>query len=113
MANYKIFLYAASVFKKLREDSNVSQEEIAEYLTLKKIEREKELLEQGFIKKMDTKPITRQTISKYEKGIIKLNLDHVFYLAEYFNISVNNFFPYDDKENKHDEEIKKYPLIMA
>lgn len=107
MIDYKISLYAANMLKMLRENNNISQEEIAEYLTSKKREREKELLEQGIIKQIDTKAITRQTVSKYENGERKLNLDHVFDLANYFNVSVNDFFPYKNNNNEYDEQIKK------
>lgn len=37
--------------------------------------------------------ISKQTVSKYEKGIIKANQDTLFKLADIFNVSVNDFFP--------------------
>lgn len=37
--------------------------------------------------------ISKQTISKYEKGIIKANQDTLFQLADIFSVSVNDFFP--------------------
>lgn len=37
--------------------------------------------------------ISKQTVSKYEKGIIKANQDTLFQLADIFSVSVNDFFP--------------------
>ena len=37
--------------------------------------------------------ISKQTVSKYEKGVIKANQDTLFLLSDIFSISVNDFFP--------------------
>ncbi|WP_247929334.1 helix-turn-helix domain-containing protein [Streptococcus mitis] len=36
---------------------------------------------------------SKQTISKYEKGIIKVNQDTIFRLADIFGVSIDSFFP--------------------
>ncbi|KPL40915.1 XRE family transcriptional regulator [Streptococcus pseudopneumoniae] len=36
---------------------------------------------------------SKQTISKYEKGIIKVNQDTIFKLADIFGVSIDSFFP--------------------
>lgn len=36
---------------------------------------------------------SKQTISKYEKGIIKVNQDTIFKLADIFGMSIDSFFP--------------------
>ena len=56
--------------KELRERKNLTQEDLAEYLNT-----------------------TSQTISRYEIGDRKTNQDILFKLAEYFKISINDFFP--------------------
>ncbi|SND10895.1 bifunctional S24 family peptidase/transcriptional regulator [Streptococcus pneumoniae] len=38
-------------------------------------------------------PTSKQTISKYEKGIIKVNQDTIFKLADIFGVSIDSFFP--------------------
>ena len=62
--------YIGNKIRELREKKNLTQEELAEYL--------------------DTTP---QTISRYEIGDRKTNQDVLFKLAEYFKISINEFFP--------------------
>lgn len=62
--------YIGNKIRNLREQRNLTQEEIAEYLNT-----------------------TPQTISRYEIGDRKTNQDLLFKLAEYFKVSINDFFP--------------------
>lgn len=56
--------------KKQRIKKNITQQELAEYLN-----------------------VSTQAISRYELGSRKTDNDILFKLAEYFNISINDFFP--------------------
>lgn len=62
--------YIGNKIRNLREQRSLTQEEIAEYLNT-----------------------TPQTISRYEIGDRKTNQDILFKLAEYFKVSINDFFP--------------------
>jgi len=62
--------YIGSKIKEFRISRNITQEELGEYLNT-----------------------TSQTISRYETGERKANNDMLFQLADYFNISINDFFP--------------------
>jgi len=62
--------YIGNKIRSLRESKNLTQEEVAEYLNT-----------------------TPQTISRYEIGDRKTNQDILFKLAEYFKVSINEFFP--------------------
>ena len=62
--------YIGNKIRNFREQRSLTQEEIAEYLNT-----------------------TPQTISRYEIGDRKTNQDILFKLAEYFKISINDFFP--------------------
>lgn len=62
--------YIGNKIRNLREHKNLTQEEVAEYLNT-----------------------TPQTISRYEIGDRKTNQDILFKLAEYFKVSINDFFP--------------------
>lgn len=62
--------YIGNKIRSYREQKNLTQEEIAEYLNT-----------------------TPQTISRYEIGDRKTNQDILFKLAEYFKVSINDFFP--------------------
>ena len=62
--------YIGNKIRELREKKNLTQEEIAEYLNT-----------------------TPQTISRYEKGDRKTNQDILYRLADYFKVSINEFFP--------------------
>lgn len=98
--------YAGMILKKLRVKRNMAQEEVAQQLTLLKLERENLLLKNGKIKKIDEKPITRQTVSKYELGKIGMNQDVLFDLCKIFNTSINDFFP--PINNQTTEQREKY-----
>jgi len=56
--------------KKFRTEKNITQQELAEYLNT-----------------------TSQTISRYETGVLEANQNVLFSLADYFNVSINDFFP--------------------
>ena len=62
--------YIGNKIREFRERKNLTQEDLAEYLNT-----------------------TSQTISRYEIGDRKTNQDILFKLAEYFKISINDFFP--------------------
>ncbi len=62
--------YIGNKIRNFREQKNLTQEEVAEYLNT-----------------------TPQTISRYEIGDRKTNQDILFKLAEYFRVSINDFFP--------------------
>lgn len=62
--------YIGNKIREFREKKNLTQEELAEFLNT-----------------------TGQTISRYEIGDRKTNHDVLFKLAEYFNVSINDFFP--------------------
>lgn len=62
--------YIGNKIRELREKQNLTQEELAEYLNT-----------------------TSQTVSRYEIGDRKTNQDILYKLAEYFKVSINDFFP--------------------
>ncbi len=62
--------YIGNKIREFREKRNLTQEEIAEYLNT-----------------------TAQAVSRYEIGDRKTNQDILFKLAEYFKVSINDFFP--------------------
>ena len=68
--------YAANKLKNLREKSSMTQDELADKLSLK-------------IKK----DIKRQTISLYENGDRGMNQDILFAVSDIFDVSINDFFP--------------------
>ena len=62
--------YIGNKIREFRLKKNITQEELAEFLNT-----------------------TSQTVSRYEIGDRKTNQDILFKLAEYFNVSINDFFP--------------------
>lgn len=62
--------YAAQKLKELRQGKNLTQEELAEELG-----------------------IAQKQISRYENGLRNFKQEFLFMLAEYFNVSINDFFP--------------------
>ncbi len=62
--------YIGAKIRTLRQSKNINQEELAEYLD-----------------------VTTQAVSRYELGDRKTDNDILFKLADYFNVSVNDFFP--------------------
>ncbi len=77
--------YIGSKIREFRVRKNITQEELAEFLKT-----------------------TPQTVSRYEIGERKTNQDVLFSLANYFKVSINDFFP--DTVNKSQEE--KYKKIL-
>lgn len=68
--NRDVTKYVASKIKEFREGRNLTQLEVAEYLNT-----------------------TQQSIARYESGDRKTDNDVLFKLADYFNVSINDFFP--------------------
>ncbi len=62
--------YIGEKIRYFRQSKNINQEELAEYLG-----------------------VTKQTVSRYELGDRKTDNDILFRLADYFNVSINDFFP--------------------
>lgn len=62
--------YVGNKIKYYRTQKNITQQELGEYLGIKS-----------------------QTVSRYESGILEANQDILFKLAEYFKVSINDFFP--------------------
>ena len=62
--------YAANKLKELRTAKNMTQEELAEDLN-----------------------ITQQQVARYENNLRQFKQDFLFKLAEYFKVSINDFFP--------------------
>lgn len=62
--------YIGNKIREFREKRNLTQDDLADYLKT-----------------------TPQTISRYEIGDRKTNQDILYKLAEYFRISINDFFP--------------------
>jgi len=83
--------YIGNKIRSFREQKNLTQEEVAEYLNT-----------------------TPQTISRYEIGDRKTNQDVLFKLAEYYKVSINDFFPPLSFDNANiintDNNIIKIPV---
>lgn len=62
--------YIGEKIRNFRQSKNITQEEVAEFLG-----------------------VTTQAISRYELGDRKTDNDVLFKLADYFNVSINDFFP--------------------
>lgn len=77
--------YIGNKIREFRTRKNITQEELAEFLNT-----------------------TPQTISRYEIGERKTNQDILFELANYFKVSINDFFP--DTVSKTQEQ--KYKQIL-
>lgn len=81
--------YAADKMKQLRIQKNLTQEELAEELK-----------------------ITQQQVTRYENNYRKFKQDFLFKLADYFQVSINDFFPPTTEElntlNEYDVLFNKY-----
>ena len=66
----KINKYAGEKLKELRNRKNLTQQELAEDLR-----------------------INQQQVARYENGLRNFKQDFLFDLADYFNVSINYFFP--------------------
>ncbi len=81
MDNLNITKYVANKIKYFREMNNITQQELAEALNT-----------------------TQQSIARYESGERKADQNTLFALANYFKISINDFFPpINSVENRKDE----------
>ena len=70
MSNDNIPKYVGKQIRNFRMQKGITQQELAEYLNT-----------------------TSQTVSRYENGILETNQNVLFALADYFDTSINNFFP--------------------
>lgn len=83
--------YIGNKIREFREKRNLNQDEVAEFLG-----------------------VSTQALSRYELGDRKTNNDVLFSLAEYFNISINDFFPplsFDNAELIEDENVAYIPVL--
>lgn len=69
--------YAADKLKLLRLEKNMTQEELAKQLN-----------------------ITQQQVARYESNLRYFKIDFIYNLAEYFKISILEFFPYLSEEGE-------------
>lgn len=76
--------FVGEKIKFFRNKKNITQQEIGEYLGT-----------------------TSQTVSRYESGILEANQDVLFKLAEYFQVSINDFFPPLNFDNASPFELPK------
>jgi transcriptional regulator with XRE-family HTH domain len=77
-SNKEIAKFVGGKIKEYRTARNITQQELAEQLST-----------------------TSQTISRYESGILEINQESLYKLAEFFKVSMNSFFP--DNKNSFDE----------
>lgn len=83
MDNLNITKYVANKIKYFREMNNITQQELAEALNT-----------------------TQQSIARYESGERKADQNTLFALANYFKISINDFFPpINSVKNQKDEMV--------
>lgn len=75
--------YVANKIKTLRETKNITQQELAEVIGT-----------------------TQQSIARYESGERKADQNILFALAEYFNISIDDFFPERKERNEYFDELE-------
>ena len=68
--NKEIPKYVGEKIKFFRTTKNITQQELAEHLKT-----------------------TSQTVSRYENGVLEANQDVLFSLADYFQVSIDDFFP--------------------
>lgn len=76
-----ITTYVANKIKSLRENKNITQQELAEVLGT-----------------------TQQSIARYESGERKADQNILFKLSEYFKVSIDDFFPERQKNIKYFDE---------
>lgn len=83
MDNVNITNYVANKIKTFRERKNVTQKELAEVLNT-----------------------TQQTIARYENAERKADQNTLFALANYFNVSINDFFPPTRTNTNNEDELE-------
>lgn len=88
--NKEINEYVGNKIKKFRCEKNITQKELAEYLNT-----------------------TSQTISRYENGILETNQDILFALADYFKISINDFFPPIEGISNTEKSLDQYDILFS
>lgn len=80
--------YVGSKIRYYRTRNNITQQELGDYLGT-----------------------TSQTISRYESGILHTDNEILYKLADYFKISINDFFPPIENESLEDKE-ERYKQIL-
>ena len=64
----------------------------------------------------DLMGVTKQSVSKYEKGITMLSLDKLLWYQHYFNIPLHEMFGLKNELNKEEKELviwyRSAPLIV-
>lgn len=78
--------YVGKKIKLFREKKNITQEELAQQLS-----------------------VSRQTISRYESGERRIKQDAIFIIADVLGVSINDLFP-PAEDNENDKKLKKIAL---
>lgn len=81
--------YVGSKIKYYRNKKGITQQELGEYLNT-----------------------TSQTISRYESGILEIGHNTLFRLADYFDVSIDDFFPPMEKKEIPEEQDEVYKQIL-
>lgn len=81
--------YVGSKIKYYRNKKRITQQELGEYLNT-----------------------TSQTISRYESGILEIGHNTLFRLADYFDVSIDDFFPPMEKKEIPEEQDEVYKQIL-
>lgn len=89
MMNIDANKYCAEKLKSLRNSKNLTQKELAEELN-----------------------ITQQQVARYENNMRQFKQDFLFKLADYFKISINDFFPPIDVSESSEEKNERYKQIL-
>lgn len=77
---------------------------------IKDIRKNKGMTQKELGKKVGVK---HNTISSYEKGTNEPEQDILFKLAEVLNVSINDFFPYNELNLKVDSQYKYFPTHIS
>ncbi|MDE9798931.1 helix-turn-helix transcriptional regulator [Staphylococcus delphini] len=77
----------------------MNHEELAIYIgnQIKKFREKRGLTQQGLADKLN---VSRQAVSRYEKGLRKANQDTLFELSRILKCSIDDFFPKNDVDEK-------------
>lgn len=87
--SFDVNKYCAEKLKKFRLSRNLTQKELAEDLG-----------------------ITQQQIARYENNLRMFKQDFLFQLADYFHVSINDFFPPLEKSNEEKKQDEVYKQIL-